>query len=261
MYKLTEQFIPVDGKQIFVHLYTHEHPKTDTTLVLLHDSLGSVELWRDWPSLLATQLQCNVMVYDRIGYGKSQPMETSFRANDYLAEEGAFLERLRLVLQLGKLAVFGHSDGASIALWYGVLYPENTAAMVIEAGHVFVEDVTIQGVADAKKAYEETDLRYRLAKYHGERVEKLCYAWFDIWLNPNYRNWTMVPELPRITSPLLFLQGDLDEYGTLKQVEDTIKQVSGIAEQYIFEGVGHIPHKEQKEKTLMLIISFLNRYL
>lgn len=261
MIRLTEQIVQVDDQAIFVHLYACENSKTDTTLVLLHDSLGSVELWRDWPKLLAEQLQCDVMVYDRVGYGKSQPLHTSYRAQDYLEQEGEFLERLRQVLNLGKIAVFGHSDGASIALWYGVLYPENTRAMVIEAGHVFVEEVTLQGVADAKKAYEETDLKHRLAKYHGERVEKLCYAWFDIWLDPAYRNWTMVPELHRITSPLLFLQGDLDEYGTLKQVEETIRHVSGVAEKYIFEQVGHIPHKEQKEKTLALIISFLNRYL
>lgn len=261
MIRLIEQTVQVDGQAIFVHLYVCENPKRETTLVLLHDSLGSVELWRDWPRLLVEQLQCNVMVYDRVGYGKSQPMQTSYRTQDYLEQEGEFLERLRQVLQLGKIAVFGHSDGASIALWYGILYPEYTTAMVIEAGHVFVEQVTLQGVADAKKAYEETDLRYRLAKYHGERVEKLCYAWFDIWLDPAYRHWTMVPELHRITSPLLFLQGDLDEYGTLTQVEETISHVSGIAEKYIFEQVGHIPHKEQKEKTMTLITSFLHRYL
>lgn len=261
MIQQSEQLVQVEGQAIFVHHYTWDTPKTDTTLVLLHDSLGSVELWRDWPELLATQLQCNVMVYDRVGYGKSQPLQTSFREANYLEQEGEFLERLRQVLELGRLAVFGHSDGASIALWYGILYPANTVALVIEAGHIFVEEMTLKGVADAKKAYEETDLRHRLTKYHGERVEKLCYAWFDIWLDPAYRGWTMVPELHRITSPLLFLQGDLDEYGTLDQVEQTVTNVSGIAEKYIFEQVGHIPHKEQKEKTLYLISSFLNHYL
>lgn len=261
MYRITEKIVTVQGQDIAVQLYAQETPKTETTLVLLHDSLGSIELWRDWPSLLAEQLQCNVMVYDRAGYGKSQPLRTSFRERNYLEQEGECLEALRQVLQLGKIAVFGHSDGASIALWYGILYPEHTAAMVIEAGHVFVEEETIQGVRDAKKAYEETELRHRLAKYHGERVEKLCYAWFDIWLDPAYRDWTMVPELARITSPLLFLQGDLDEYGSLAQMEETIQHVSGIAEKYIFEQVGHIPHKEQKEVTLSLITSFLKRYL
>ncbi len=261
MIRLTEQIVPVNEQAIFVHLYTHDTPKTATTLVLLHDSLGSVELWRDWPRLLAEQLQCNVMVYDRVGYGKSQPMQTAVRERNYLEQEGAFLEQLRCVLQLEKIAVFGHSDGASIALWYGILYPEHTTALVIEAGHVFVEEMTLKGVLDAKKAYEETDLRYRLVKYHGERVEKLCYAWFDIWLDPAYRDWTMVPELYRIASPLLFLQGDLDEYGTLAQVEETITHVSGIAEKYVFEQVGHIPHKEKKEQTMALIISFLESYL
>lgn len=261
MNTLTEKIVQVNGQDIFIHVYQCHLPKTETTLVLLHDSLGSVELWRDWPRLLSEQLQCDVLVYDRIGYGKSQPMQTFLRTYNYLEKEGEFLENLRQVLNLGKVAVFGHSDGASIALWYGVLYPENTTALVIEAGHVFVEDATLKGVTDAKKAYEETDLKHRLVKYHGERVENLCYAWFTIWLDPKYRNWTMVDELYRITSPLLFLQGDLDEYGTLDQVEKTIAQVSGIAEKHIFEQVGHIPHKEQKELTLTRIVSFLKRFL
>ena len=261
MIRLIERIVEVNGHAIFVHLYLCDTPQTDTTVVLLHDSLGSVELWRDWPKLLAAHLQCNVMVYDRVGYGKSQPMKTSVRERNYLEHEGEFLEQLRLVMGLGKVAVFGHSDGASIALWYGILYPLQTTALVIEAAHVFVDEVTLQGVIDAKKAYEETDLRHRLAKYHGDRVEKMCYAWFDIWLDPAYRDWTMVPEIYRITSPLLFLQGDLDEYGTLAQVEETIKHTSGIAQKHIFKQVGHIPHKEKKEETLALIVAFLNAHL
>lgn len=248
----------VNQKNVFYkHFYYQGESKY--TLVLLHDSLGCVTLWRDWPELLAEQLRCDVVVYDRVGYGLSDKMDTTMRSKDYLKQEAVFLKAFLEELELDKVALFGHSDGASIALLFAAIYPEQTLALVAEAGHIFVEQVTLDGVLAAKTAYETTDLGERLVKYHSTKVDDVVKAWVDTWLSPEYKDWTVEEEMKSITSPLLFIQGDQDEYGSLDQVEKTINNAKGIAEKIIFANIGHTPHKESKEQTLEAIVSFFHK--
>lgn len=138
-------------------------------------------------------------------------------------------------------------------------YPERIKAVVVEAAHIFVEDVTLKGIYEAMDAYKNTDLAERLAKYHGDKVDTLFKAWTETWTRSDYRDWNIEDFLPAITSPLLFIQGEADEYGTLEQVEKTISQVSGKTEKYIIPGIGHTPHKENKTLIAEIAGKFINQ--
>lgn len=258
MYTIEERYVLVNQQNVFVkHLKQTKHLENHFTLVLLHDSLGCVTLWRDWPDMLANSLNCDVVVYDRIGYGQSDKMLTTVRPRDYLKQEADFLNLLLGKLNLSHICTFGHSDGASIALLFAALYPNKTICTIAEAAHVFVEDITLQGVREAQIAYETTNLKDRLVKYHGDRVDDIMKAWVDTWLDPSYRDWSVVQDMKNITAPLLFIQGMNDEYGTLEQVSVTLDNVRGVAQSKIFDNIGHTPHKENKEETLEVITSFL----
>lgn len=249
--------IAIDHHSIHFNHYTQQDDLSSDTFVLLHDSLGSVSLWRNWPELLAAALKCNVFVYDRVGYGQSSAMDTPLRANDYLEQEAHFLKRIVDIMQFGVVSVFGHSDGGSIALLYGALYPSVTKSIVCEAGHVFVEEITLAGVRLAAKQYAETDLPLRLAKYHGNNVGNMVQAWVGTWLNPEFRDWNVLELMEKITSPLLFIQGDLDEYGSLDQMYETLNRVNGPKVGHVFTNIGHIPHKECKQETLDVVVDFI----
>ncbi|MBB4805842.1 pimeloyl-ACP methyl ester carboxylesterase [Chryseobacterium defluvii] len=250
------KLIEVKGKLLYIE-YNNSF-ENNPTIVFLHDSLGCVQLWRDFPSKLAEAVQCNVLVYDRSGYGKSSPMLTHERQNDYMEQEADLLNDLLNELNIEKSILFGHSDGGTIALITAAKYPEKIKTVICEAGHIFVEDITVKGVQDALKAYQTTNLAERLQKYHGDKVEMIFKAWTEIWLSENFRNWNIEYLLKNITCPLLFIQGEADEYGTLDQVEKTIAQVSGATEKYIIPHIGHTPHKETPGLVLKKSADFIN---
>ncbi|MEY8760928.1 alpha/beta fold hydrolase [Chryseobacterium tongliaoense] len=255
---MQNKLIEVNGKK----LYTEYNSlfKNSPTIIFLHDSLGCVQLWRDLPVRIAEQAQCNILVYDRIGYGKSDPMQTYERPTNYMELEADLLNDLLVKLNINDAILFGHSDGGTIALITAGKYPERIKGVICEAGHIFVEEVTLKGVSDASEAYKTTDLSKRLQKYHGNKVEMLFKAWTETWLREDYRNWNIEYLLKNITCPLLFIQGEADEYGTLDQVEKTISQVSGMAEKYIIPNVGHTPHKEVPDLVINKALEFLRQF-
>jgi len=231
--------------------------QNNPTIVFLHDSLGCIQLWRDFPQKLAEATQCNVLVYDRLGYGKSEPMPTYERPTNYMELEADILNDLIITLNIDNAILFGHSDGGTIALLTASKYPERIKALICEAGHVFVEDVTLKGIYEAMEAYKTTNLPERLAKYHGDKVDTIFKAWTETWTHSDYRDWNIEHFLPKIVCPLLFIQGEADEYGTLAQVEKTIAQVSGNAEKFIIPNIGHTPHKEATEITFDIAKKFI----
>jgi len=231
------------------------------TLIFLHDSLGSIALWRDFPEKLAALTQCNLLIYDRLGYGQSQPMPTHVRNNDYVELEADVLNRIITEYALSNVILFGHSDGGSIALIAASKYPSKIKAIIVEAAHIFVEDITLKGICEAVEAYATTDLPERLAKYHGTKTDTMVKAWTETWRSPAFRNWNIEHFLKSITAPLLFIQGENDEYGTLNQVKKTISQVSGSAEKAVIPTVGHTPHKEQPDVVLKIAATFINRLI
>ncbi|WP_312900105.1 alpha/beta fold hydrolase [Chryseobacterium taichungense] len=249
--------IDVKGKKLYVEYKNLFENRP--TVVFLHDSLGSSQLWRDFPDKLSKETQCNTLIYDRLGYGKSFPMFTHERKNDYMETEADVLNTLLDQLDIQEIILFGHSDGGTIALITAAKYPEKIKAVICEAGHIFVEYITVKGVADALHAYQTTNLPERLAKYHGDKVEMIIKAWTEIWLSDRFRNWNIEYLLKDINSPLLFIQGENDEYGTLMQVEKTISQVGGAAEKFIIKGAGHTPHKEVPELVLAKSIEFIGQ--
>lgn len=243
------------GKIAFSQIIVnHNNP----TIIFLHDSLGCIQLWRDFPKKIAEATQYNVLSYDRLGYGKSDPMSTFTRPTNYMELEADVLNSLLIELKIDNAVLFGHSDGGTIALLSASKNPERIKAVIVEAAHIFVEDITLQGIYEAIDAYKNTNLPDRLAKYHGNKVEAVFKAWTETWTRIDYRDWNIEHFLSDITSPLLFIQGEADEYGTLKQVEKTICQVSGRSEKYIIPNIGHTPHKEAPEIVLKKTIDYIN---
>ncbi|MEF9477382.1 alpha/beta hydrolase [Chryseobacterium sp. 1B4] len=256
---MEERIIDVKDKKLYIE---HNNQFKDRpTVVFLHDSLGSVQLWRDFPVKLAEAVQCNTLVYDRLGYGKSYPLPTHERPVNYMELEADLLNDLLAEMNIDSVILFGHSDGGTIALITAAKYPERIKAVICEAGHIFVEDITLKGIYDAWEAYKTTNLPERLQKYHGDKVETLFKAWTETWTRDDYRTWNIEYLLKDITAPLLFIQGEADEYGSLDQVEKTVTQVSGSAEKYIIPRTGHTPHKEVPELVLQKATAFIGNYL
>ncbi|MEJ5051937.1 alpha/beta hydrolase [Chryseobacterium culicis] len=255
---IENKILNVGGQNLFTE-YNNAF-ENRPTIVFLHDSLGSVQLWRDFPAKLSEAAQCNALAYDRLGYGKSYPMPTHERPVNYMELEADLLNDVLTEMNIDNAILFGHSDGGTIALITAAKYLEKVKAVICEAGHIFVEDVTLKGVYDAWNAYKTTNLSERLQKYHGDKVEMLFKAWTETWTREDYRTWNIEHLLKHITCPLLFIQGEADEYGTLDQVEKTVTQVSGSAEKYIIPAIGHTPHKEVPELVLERAIEFITKY-
>lgn len=227
-------------------VYDLERP----TMVFLHDSLGCIELWRDFPEKLAKVTNCNFLIYDRLGYGKSHAATTHNRNNDYMELEADFLNTFLEELALENVILFGHSDGGSIALIASGKYPKRIQALIVEAAHIFVEDITLEGIEYAVASYESLNLETRLAKYHDDKVDFVFKSWTETWTKPEFRSWNIEHFLGEITCPLLFIQGEEDEYGSLEQVEKTVSQVKGKTEKLIIPDIGHTPHRENPKVVL-----------
>lgn len=250
-----KEIVTLNGNSLYTE-YTQRDKKLPT-IVFLHDSLGCVALWRDFPSKIAEATQYNLLVYDRFGYGKSDPMPDYKRLENYLETEADVLNNLLSYFEIEDAILFGHSDGGSIALITAAKYPEKVKAVVCEAGHIFVEKITLEGIFKAMESYQNTNLSEKLAKYHGDKVDTIFKAWTLTWTNENFLNWNIEYLLPQIVCPLLFIQGDADEYGSLEQVEKTLEQISGKAEKFILPNVGHTPHKESPSLVLETTIHYL----
>ncbi len=229
------------------------------TLIFLHDSLGCIELWRDFPQLLGEAIHCNVLVYDRQGYGKSEPFSSVDRENDYLEVEADVLNLLMEKLSIKTVFLFGHSDGGSIALIAAAKYPKKIKGVITEGAHIFVEGITLQGIKVAVEAYRTTNLPEKLAKYHGNKTEAVFWAWANTWLSEDFKSWTIEHFLPYIQCPVLVIQGEEDEYGSLAQVEGIISQITSETQKYIIPSIGHTPHKEAKELVLAKTVKFVNQ--
>ncbi|KIC95927.1 alpha/beta fold hydrolase [Flavihumibacter solisilvae] len=250
-----DSLVDVNGDRLYIRFV--EKDQAQPTIVFLHDSLGCVALWRDFPFMLAEATNCNLLVYDRKGYGSSDPFSPIKRTNKYLEDEADTLNSLLAQLEISSAILFGHSDGGSIALIAAAKYPERVKALVSEAAHIFVQQETLDGIEAAVKSYEETDLESRLAKYHGEKTDAIFHAWTDTWLSEAFRSWDITGFLPGVVCPALIIQGDKDEFGTLQQVEGIARRVGGRAEVVIMPGIGHTPHKEASAETAELVQRFI----
>jgi pimeloyl-ACP methyl ester carboxylesterase len=228
------------------------------TLILLHEGLGSVALWRDFPAKLATATGCPLVVYSRHGYGGSDPIAAP-RGVRYMHDEALLvLPELRQALGLDDAILVGHSDGASIALIHAGAARWPVRALILEAPHVFTEDMGIAAIEEARVAYASGDLRQRLARYHGD-VDGAFRGWNDAWLNPAFRAWNIAEYLPGIVCPVLAIQGADDEYGTLAQLAAIERGVRGAVETLVLANCKHSPHRDQEQAALAAMAAFIAR--
>lgn len=224
-------------------------------VVFLHEGIGSVSMWRDYPDALAGASGCAVHVYSRYGYGQSDVLAEP-RQLDYMhAEALEVLPALIAALGLDRPVLYGHSDGASIALMYAGRHT-NVRGAVLEAPHVFVEDESIAGIVAAKRAFETTDLPAKLARHHRD-PGKTFYGWNDAWLNPEFRNWNIEAFLPTIACPLLAIQGEQDNYGTMAQLDAIARQSGGRCDLLKLAQCGHSPHRDQRAAVLAAAVHFI----
>lgn len=226
------------------------------SIVLLHEGLGSVRHWKSFPTQLAEATGAEIFVYSRYGHGESDPLEGP-RAVTYMHHE-AHVVLPEILRQAGieRPVLLGHSDGASIAILYAGMFPDGPAGLILEAPHVFVEDVTVASIAEARLQYKETDLPKRLARHHAS-PDSLFWGWNDIWLNPHFREWNIESYLDSIRCPVLAIQGVDDEYGTSRQIEAIQRRVPE-ANVLVLDNCKHAPHRDRPDATRSAIVTFLH---
>ncbi len=244
----------IDRKRLEVLRITPARPEWPT-IVMLHEGLGSIAMWKDFPQHLAARTGCEVVVYSRYGHGSSDPL-TAKRAVEFMHHEGeVVLPELLHKLGISHPILLGHSDGGSIALIFAGKFPEIPRALILEAPHVFVEDLSVASIAKAKVDYQTSDLRRKLARYH-HHVDETFWGWNDIWLDPQFRSWNIESYLPAIRCPILCIQGEQDEYGTIAQVLAIQQRVPGTQILMLPE-CRHSPHRDQPETTLKRMAEFV----
>ncbi|HEX5387509.1 MAG TPA: alpha/beta hydrolase [Gemmatimonadales bacterium] len=229
------------------------------SLVFLHEALGSLALWRDFPDRVAERTGCGALAYSRHGLGRSDPL-AELRPDDYLEREAReALPRVLAARGIENPILIGHSDGATIALIHAAEGRWPVRGLVLEAPHVMVEDVTIRGVEQARAAYRSGSWREKLAPHHRD-VDATFAGWADVWLRPSFRSWSIVPRLPLVTCPVLLIQGDSDRYGTVAQVETIRDGVCGPVEMLVLPECGHAPHVQRAGEVLDAVVGFVGRF-
>jgi pimeloyl-ACP methyl ester carboxylesterase len=262
-------------------------PEAAPTLVFLHDGLGCVETWRDFPAALAAATGCGALVYSRAGYGGSEalpgPWPVSFMHDEALGT----LPELLAALGVRDGFLVGHSDGGSIALIYaaalatGPVGPDGERCdaghaevetesgagggwlrgMALEAPHVFVEPVCLESIARLPALYRQPELWRRMVRYHGANAEGSFESWVEVWLRPEFRSWSIAAVLPRVRCPVLVIQGEHDGYGTLAQLRAVAAGCGGPTEALVLPGCGHTPHRQRREPALAAMTRFVRRML
>ncbi|MBY0552312.1 MAG: alpha/beta hydrolase [Candidatus Obscuribacterales bacterium] len=225
------------------------------TIVVLHEGLGCVELWRDFPERLAEKASCRVLAYSRLGHGRSdQPLAE--RNVSYLHQEAhVVLPAVLKYFEIEAPILWGHSDGASIALLYAAEFPDRVKSVVVAAPHLFVENVTVSGIRETDQRFEH--LVKRLGRYHDD-AKALFLAWRNIWLSSEFYSWNIENEVSKVKCPILAIQGRDDQYGTLAQV-GRIKELASQTELVILDDCAHAPHQEQADAVLALSVDFVRK--
>jgi len=250
------EFVSIGGTRL-EYVWHGPAPAHGPTLVFLHEGLGSISQWRTFPADLCSRVGCSALVYSRSGHGKSDTL-TAARSIRFMHDEAtAVLPRLLEVFEIRRPVIIGHSDGASIALIHAGSGAGDPFALVLEAPHVFVEEVTVTRIAELRDQYRTTDLRTKLARHHGDNVDSLFQSWTDVWLSPRFRSWNIERYLPDVTCPSLIIQGRQDEYGTERQVQTLTASLGGRCEAIMLDRCGHAPHIDQRVKVEDIMSAFV----
>jgi pimeloyl-ACP methyl ester carboxylesterase len=264
------QFVEIDWRGAPVrieHAWIVNEKRAAPLLVFLHEGLGSLSMWKDFPARLCAVLGCRGLVYSRPGYGRSTPRgKHEIWDLDFMHRQAhevlpAMLKALDVDTAHDKPWLFGHSDGGSIALLFAARFPEHLAGAVVLAPHIRVEDLTVASIEAARQAYLHTDLRQRLARHHDD-PDSAFWGWNRIWLNPPFRHWSLEPELASVTCPVLAIQGLDDEYGTLEQIRGIARRVPRpeLVELLELPACGHSPHRDQGDAVIATTQRFLQNH-
>ena len=248
-------FLDVDGVRI--HHQVIEGPIVAPALVFLHDGLGSLELWREFPRHLSEATGHVAVVYSRQGHGWSDVLGRP-RSADFMEHEAmVVLPRILERLDVARPVLVGHSDGASISLLHAANHP--VAAVVAIAPHVFVEPESLRGADAALEAFETGDMAGRMARYHRD-PDATFHAWHDLWSSAAFANWNIEHEVGTVDRPVLLVQGGMDAYGTVAQLDAIESQVGGDVERLWLEECGHAPHLERSDVVIRTVVQFVGRY-
>ena len=251
-----DQCVEVPGGSVFTRRW--EVASTGRApVILLHDSLGCVELWRDFPAELARATARTVIAYDRLGFGQSTPRNAR-PSVDFIREEAeTVLPVLLRQLATERCVLLGHSVGGAMALAAAALHGPACEAVVTEAAQTFVDPLTLAGIRTAKQKFSHPTELSKLARYHGERAEWVLDAWTGVWLSPQFASWSLDDLLPRVQCPALAIHGDRDDYGTAEFPRHIARRVGGPSQTAILDDCGHVPHREKKEEVLRRVAVFL----
>ena len=226
-------------------------------VVFLHEGLGSIALWKDFPQQFCNRNGFTGLVFSRYGYGRSMPRPTDERwpVSFMHAQAHEVLPAFLAALGVQRPWLFGHSDGSSIALLHAARFPDAVSGIVVAAPHIFVEELTIASIEQARETYLSTDLRAKLARYHDD-PDSAFWGWNNIWLDPVFRAWNIKDQLPLITCPILAVQGEDDEYGTLEQIHG-IQRMAPHTRLLVLPQCGHSPHRDQPEALIQEAARFI----
>lgn len=264
---MSAEFVDIDwaGRRVRIeHQWIGAQRRGQPLIVFLHEGLGSLSMWRDYPAQLCDAIGWRGLVYSRPGYGRSTPRAAEEAWGlDFMhrqAEEvlPALFEALDIDTAADRPWLFGHSDGGSIALLHAARFPGRVAGAIVLAPHILVEDLSVKSIEKARTAYLETDLRQRLARHHDD-PDSAFWGWNDIWLHPPFKAWSIEQEIRSITCPLLAVQGLDDEYGTLEQIHGIARRLPHTQLIELAE-CGHSPHRDQPAALTAAASRFLQRH-
>lgn len=251
-----EHWVQTPGGKLFAQDWT-PHAAQGAPFILLHDSLGCVALWRDFPEQLAQVTGRRVIAYDRLGFGRSDVHPGQLAPDFVQAEAHGGFAALRAQLGIEDFIVFGHSVGGGMAVSCAAAFAAHCQGLVTESAQAFVETLTLEGIRAADRQFLEPGQMERLARYHGDKAQWVLRAWVDNWLSEDFAGWSLDALLPQVRCPVLSLHGELDEFGSPAHPGRIAARVSGPSVQRLLPGCGHVPHREQPAVVLEAIGQFL----
>lgn len=255
-----DDFVATEGGRLFVRVWGRRGRAGERAPILLfHDSLGSVALWRDFPSKLAGATGRAVVAYDRLGFGKSDPHPGVLDFGFVRQEARSIVPALRSALGIESMILFGHSVGGAMAVVAGAHFADTTLAVITESAQVFVEDRILSAIREAKSSFQAPGQFDRLKRYHGEKAAWVLDAWTETWLAPGFSALTLDRYLRRLQCPLLVLHGERDEFGSVAHPARIKALLPEMADVVLMEDCGHVPHREEPDVVIGAVTGFLAR--
>ncbi|MBI5539993.1 MAG: alpha/beta hydrolase [Bacteroidia bacterium] len=258
-YKKTGYLSVLDKNIYYELLNTDYFSENNPLIIFLHEGLGSCRQWHNFPKEISDYTKCPVLMYDRYGYGKSEQINEIRTVNFLNKEALEFLPEIlkKLHFSKSKIILIGHSDGGSISIIYAGAFPKNVVGLITEAAHVFIEDISVNGICLIADSENKAKWIKILKKHHGENTESMVNSWTNTCLIPEFRLWNIENYLHTITCPVMAIQGDLDNYGTFAQLESIKQNVNSEVELLYIPDCGHVPHQQATEVVKKNMVKFV----